>query len=83
MKHWLTQIVISIDQLFNSIVGGWADETLSARAARKELAEDYGWSLIRISIDIIFFWQDEHCLAAFENEKQHNHMPKEYRHGGR
>ena len=32
MSGYLYRVSIAVDQLFNSILGGWPDETLSARA---------------------------------------------------
>lgn len=32
----MKQILIAIDQLANAVIGGWADETLSAAAWRTE-----------------------------------------------
>lgn len=33
-RSWAHQVFIACDQLLNAILGGWADETLSARAYR-------------------------------------------------
>lgn len=34
LRHWLKQILVAVDQLANTILGGWADETLSSRLWR-------------------------------------------------
>ena len=49
------QIPIAIDQLVNTICGGWADETISSVAWRKR-QEGKGWALLRKMIDSLFFW---------------------------
>ena len=56
------QILIAVDQLANTLIGGWADETLSARAWREQ------WR-IRPLIDTVFFFDPDHCRASFESER--------------
>ena len=34
--NWLLQILVGVDQLGNTLLGGWADETISARAYRQQ-----------------------------------------------
>lgn len=72
----MTQFLIAIDQTINTMVGGWADETLSARAHR------CNWR-IRSVINAVFFWQDDHCRASYESERQRRQLPLEYRHANR
>ncbi len=71
------QIAIAADQFFNTLLGGYADETLSARSWRMQFKKRR-WMVMRILIDVIFFWQDEHCLSAFLSEKNRKHLPSEY-----
>ena len=71
----LLQLLISIDQVFNTLIGsGYADETLSAYAYRKG-----GWRYTLINS--IFFWQEDHCRASYLSEIERKHLPKEYRNG--
>lgn len=71
------QVAIAIDQVFNTLLGGFADETLSARAWR--LADKKRrWAVIRRCIDGLFFWQDEHCFNSYLNELTRKHLPKDY-----
>ena len=69
---YILQVLIAIDQLINTIFGGWADETLSARAHR-EMPR-----LERI-IDTIFFFQPQHCLKSYLAEKARMQSPIEER----
>jgi hypothetical protein len=73
----LKQILIAMDQLANTLAGGWADETLSARAWR--LRFRHRWGIIRAVIDRVFFWDRDHCRASFEAEFKRQQMPQEYR----
>lgn len=68
----LKQIAIAIDQLLNALLGGMADETLSARAHRTGSA----WEPF---IDALFFWQPDHCQDAYLSEKERKQLPSEYR----
>ena len=68
----LKQVAIAIDQLINTVFGGYADETLSARAHRTGSA----WEPV---IDALFFWQADHCFESYLSEKERKQMPQEYR----
>ena len=67
----LKQIAIAIDQLANTLLGGMADETLSARAHRTG-------SVLEPVIDTLFFWQTGHCFESYISEKERKQLPKEY-----
>lgn len=73
IRHWIVQVLIAIDQLANALFGGWADETLSAHAHRA------GWTLRRHAINALFWWQKDHCEAAWVAEIRRRHLPPAYR----
>ncbi len=73
----MKQFLIAIDQLFNSVLGGYADETLSARAWRMQ--EYSYWSAVRKSIDSIFFWEKDHCKESYLNEIRRKQLPSDYK----
>ncbi|CBY80350.1 DNA helicase UvrD [Haemophilus influenzae biotype aegyptius] len=63
-------VIIAIDQLFNAITGGAADETLSSRTYRGAiLAENpkKRWRVLYRVINGIFFDRN-HCKTAYESE---------------
>ena len=69
----MKQFLIAIDQVFNTIFGsGWADETLSAYAWRRQ-DRLYVW------IDKLFFWDKDHCKESYESERLRMQLPPEYR----
>ena len=70
------QILVALDQLVNTMIGGYADETLSSRAHRRRLRGKGGCAWV---IDHIFFWQDEHCKASYESELERAQLPVEFR----
>ena len=79
MMH-LLQILVAIDQLLNAIVGGYADETLSARAYRMRAKGQPYWGWAANAIDELFFWQEGHCELAYLAEvKRRQFPPGEYK----
>ena len=68
----LKQIAIAIDQLLNTLLGGYADETLSARAHRTQ-------SPLERYINLIFFWDENHCRASYQSELERRQLPPQYR----
>ena len=70
--RYLLNTLIWLDQGANTILGGWPDETLSAYAWRQQ---DWRYK----AINTLFFWQDNHCRAAYESEKRRHQLPPEYR----
>lgn len=71
------QPLIALDQLANAMLGGMADETLSARAFRLEL-QGRG-IFLREVIDALFFWQGDHCYHAWRSEIERRQLPSFYR----
>lgn len=73
----MRQVLIAFDQLINTLFGGKADETISARAYR--LSEvSFRWYVLMRFIDVLFFWERAHCLASYEAEVKRKHLPSEY-----
>lgn len=73
------QLLIALDQLANTLAGGMADETLSARAFRLELqGKGIFW---RELIDALFWWQEHHCYSAWRSEIERRQLPSFYRLG--
>jgi hypothetical protein len=76
----LLQILIAIDQLLNTILyAGWADETLSAAAFRKEQKGITSGKILRPIIDKIFFFDESHCFNAHLAEVKRKQYPSYYR----
>lgn len=69
--------LIAIDQLFNAILGGWPDETLSSRCYRWDRGGVRTWP--RKFVDWLFFWQKAHCKSSYESEKEGRQLPPELR----
>lgn len=74
-------IALSIDQLGNVLIGGSADETISARSYRKgELEGHRGWKVMQNVVDTLFFFDDNHTKEAYHAEQARAHMPEVYQH---
>lgn len=75
------QVAIAFDQLLNTIFNGYADETLSSRAHRRQHANTF-WFYARRFIDfifLVFFMQKNHCYEAFRSEIERRHLSAEFR----
>lgn len=74
MKKYLIRslgILLFVDCLANMLCRGSFSETLSARAHRLREEKHSAWGWTADKIDVLFFWQDEHCRTQFEREKAH------------
>ena len=69
--------LIALDQLVNTLLAGWPDETLSSRAYRWERDGVRSWPC-RV-IDRLFFWEDEHCLQSYQSEREGRQLLPELR----
>lgn len=78
MKTYLWQNILAVDQLFNTLFGGFADETLSSRAYRAELNGTWWGRWTRPLIDKLFFWQEGHCAISFRSEMERKQLPPEF-----
>ena len=77
MKNYVVQVLLAIDQLGNTLLGGWADESISSRSWRQRHKKR--WNLMRHIVDALFFWQPNHCREAYESERQRLQAPPELR----
>lgn len=79
MKFWLSQNLIALDQLLNTLICfGWADETMSSVAWRME-QEGRPFGVMRKVIDVLFWFQPNHCRLAYESERARLQSPPEAR----
>lgn len=65
-QYWLN-VLISLDQLANALLGGFPDETLSSVAYRMSVTKDshWRWQVARSTIDSLFWFEEDHCHKAF------------------
>ena len=79
LKRYGYHVVIAIDQLFNALTGGAADETLSSRTYRACLKPQpkKRWSVLYYVINGIFF-DKNHCKTAYESELSRKQYPDDF-----
>ena len=80
-KHlnYAQRLFLAFDQFLNAVFNGWPDETLSARTYRQYINTDkFRWIFAYRLINILFFWQKDHCKEAYRHELEHYHMPRTY-----
>ncbi len=73
-------VAIALDQAVNCLVkldDGWGtpDEMLSARAWRLRVQHPR----MRVWIDRVFFWDENHCAECYLIELERRQLPLEYR----
>lgn len=73
----LYQVLIAVDQFFNTLTGGWADETLSSRAYR--LKHRMPFTFYRWLIDVLFWFDKDHCKESYLSEIHRRQYPPELR----
>lgn len=77
MWAYLKQVLIGLDQLLNTLMGGWADETLSSRAWRHYVKGDYKWP--KVLIDGVLFFDPDHCRQSYLSEIERRQLKPEMR----
>ena len=75
--QYIKNALIAIDQLFNAVIGGYCDESLSSRAYRWEKNGVRSWP--RRVIDRLFFWEPNHCRESYRSEREGRQLPPELR----
>ncbi len=81
IKSYGYHLLIAIDQLFNAIFAGAADETISSRCYRGAiLAKEpkLKWRAAYKVVNALFF-DAEHCKTAYESELNRKQFPQEFR----
>lgn len=70
--------LIAVDQLINTLLGGWPDETLSSRAYRLAI-DGTTWPMRCIDAVARLFGDVNHCEASFDSERVGRQLPPELR----
>lgn len=81
---YLANILIALSQLGNTILGGYPDESMSARAWRTYSKGRWPGVLLRPLIDAFFFVitlgrDRNHCEDAYDSERLRRQFPEHYR----
>lgn len=84
MRLYIFHILVALSQLGNALLGGYPDESMSARAHRTGSKGRWPGVVTRPLIDVFFyivtFGRDKaHCLTAYESEHLRRQFPEHYR----
>lgn len=70
MSNYILRVLIALDQLVNTLIGGDPDETLSSAAYRSEKNGHFWGRVWRPTVDFLFSpFQKDHCFNAYLAEK--------------
>ena len=73
MIRFVVNILLSLDQLLNTLLLGHPDETLSSRLGRAMGKERYVWvKWLRVFVDTLFFFDKDHCKNSVMPLEQQN-----------
>ena len=78
-RRWVMNMLIALDQLGNSMMGGSPDETISSRSAR---AAQKGHRWGRWMCKGLNWLDPNHCEDAIRSEVERTHLPEELRKRG-
>lgn len=69
MRLYTLRVLIGLDQFVNTVLGGYPNETLSARAWRRgELEKNPHWKRFQRAIDVAFDpLHPNHCRGSYEH----------------
>lgn len=79
IKSWGYHVLIAIDQLFNALTGGAADETFSSRCYRGASKPNpkNRWRFWYCLVNGLFF-DKNHCKTAYLSEVKRKQYPPEF-----
>ena len=70
-------VLIVIDNLVAAVLWGYPNLTISAQMYRWELAGKRSWP--RKLIDLLFWWDPDHCHWSYWNEVNNLRIPRDMR----
>ena len=79
MPGYAYKLLVACDQLMNTLLGGWPDETLSSRFWRWHVAGVRSWPCRCLDRLAALFGDREHCRQSYESERTGRQMPPELR----
>lgn len=80
-KGRIARIILALDYLLNTLMGGWHDEWVSTRAWRMKDKSRF-WRFMWRSIDWValhVFGQKQHCFWSFVSDQMHRACPPSQR----
>lgn len=78
LLNYLLNNAVALDQMFNALLGGSPDETLSSRAYRTEQQQKLFGRFFRPVIDAVFFFDPLHCYTSYLAELTRRQLPQNF-----
>lgn len=75
MKEYLWNILVALTQFLNTLLGGYPDESTSSRLWRGYLQGNHFAALAAAFVDVLFFWEKDHCRKSYEAERSRYQLP--------
>jgi hypothetical protein len=69
MKQYIWNILIALDQLGNTLTGGFPDETMSSRMG-KHLAKHDKCPVCNFLCKLLNYIQKDHCVKSIETTRE-------------
>lgn len=67
MKRYIWNVLISIDQLINTLLGGFPDETLSSRMGKRVVKNNC--PVCKFICKILNIFEKDHCVKSIEEDE--------------
>ncbi len=83
-RSWGHEVFVAVDQTVNAILGGYSDESISARSFRlgskaKSRSEWDQWRVSWVIVDWLFLWQDAWIQHQTGFRPERGHCERAYR----
>ena len=79
MTAYIHNLLVSLDQLCNAVLGGWPDETMSSRFWRWHVDGVRSWPCRCLDNVAAWLGDKDHCRTSYESERTRRQLPPELR----
>jgi hypothetical protein len=66
MKLYILRVLIAIDQLINTLLGGYPDHTISGRVGYAAFKGNKLAKILEKCINLLFWFDKNHCFNSIE-----------------
>jgi hypothetical protein len=73
MSGWFLGVCGAWSQFWNAVWGGDRDQSFSSRSWEAKLLGRFGASLMVVLIDLLFFFEKNHCQRAYESDTERSY----------
>lgn len=77
-RGYVLNLLIAVGQGINTLCGGSPDETISSACYRfgaRIPPKSRLWRWAYRGVNLLFFWQVDHCRGAYNSERERKHLP--------